>query len=196
MLSILRQLGAAARLLLVMTLLCGVAYPLAVLAVGQGLMPGRANGSAIEQGGREVGSSLVAQPAGGPEWFQPRPSAAGDDGWDAMASGGSNLGPNAPELVEAVRERRAAATAPGGPTSMTGTPPADALTASASGLDPHVSPENARAQAPRVARVRGLDPRRVRALVEEHVEGRSLGFAGEPRVNVLELNVALADGLR
>lgn len=190
MTATLRQLAAAGRLLLALTLLLGVAYPLVILAVGQGLVPGRADGSALEAGGREVGSSLVAQPFTGPGWFHPRPSAAGEEGYDAMASAASNLGPNAPELVGAIRDRRSAAGTPGA--RLTGPPPPDALTASGSGLDPDVSPENARAQTARVARARGLPVARVRRLVQDAVQGRQLGFVGEPRVNVLELNVALA----
>lgn len=191
-----RQLGAAARLLLVLTLVLGVAYPLAVLGVGQGLVPGRADGSMLEADGRVVGSSLIAQRSPGPEWFQPRPSVAGENGYDAMASAASNLGAGAPELVDAIEARRRDARTPGAESARTGTPAPDALTASASGLDPHVSPENAAAQVARVAAARGLPDERVRALVAEHVEGRQLGFLGEPRVGVLELNVALARAAR
>ncbi|RJK97573.1 potassium-transporting ATPase subunit KdpC [Vallicoccus soli] len=183
-----RQSLAGLRVLLLLTVLLGVAYPLAVTAVAQVAFPRQAHGSMIELDGRTVGSSLVGQAFEGPEWFHGRPSAAGD-GYDALASGASNLGPENPDLLAAVEERRAAVAAQDGvdPDDV----PPDALTASASGLDPHVSPEYARQQADRVASARGLDPAEVRGLVEEHVQGRTLGVLGAPRVNVLELNVAL-----
>lgn len=184
-----RQLAAAVRVLLALTLLLGIAYPLAVTAVAQLASPGTANGSRIESGGQTIGSSLVGQPFAGAQWFQPRPSAAGD-GYDGLSSGPSNLGPNHPELVAAVRARRDAYAAAHGvaPQAV----PADAVTASASGLDPHISPANARLQVPAVARARGLAPASVTALVDRAQQGRTLGILGEPRVNVVELNAALA----
>ncbi|WP_047869647.1 potassium-transporting ATPase subunit KdpC [Nocardiopsis sp. RV163] len=193
--AILRQSGAALRAVLVLTLVLGLAYPLAVTLLAQTLMPARADGSLLRApDGTVVGSSLIGQSFTGadgdplPEWFQSRPSAAGD-GHDAGASGGSNLGPENPELVAAVQERREAVAAFEGVDP--GRVPADALTASASGLDPHISPEYAMLQVPRVARERGLPEGDLRALVGRSIEGRDLGFLGEERVNVLELNIAL-----
>lgn len=149
-------------------------------------MPGRADGSLIESGGRVVGSALVGQPFDQPEFFWPRDSVGG---YDMTATGGSNLGPNNPELVAAVQARRAAlAAANGVPADEL---PADAVTASGSGLDPDISPEYARIQASRVARARALPTEQVQRLVEEHTSGRVLGFLGAPTVNVLELNLAL-----
>jgi K+-transporting ATPase ATPase C chain len=185
----LRQTWVGLRLLLVMTIVLGVLYPLVVLGVGR-LVPAVAEGSYLtDASGVVVGSRLIGQPFTGPEWFHPRPSAAGE-GYDALASGGSNLAADNPDLVAAVAERQAAAAATNGVPA--GDAPPDALTASGSGLDPHISPEYARQQVDRVASARGLSPAIVVALVEEHVEGRLLGFIGEPRVNVLELNLALA----
>lgn len=188
MTSWLRQLLAGVKVLLVATLVLGVAYPLLVLGIGR-LMPARADGSLVRVGGTVVGSALIGQPSGGDQWFQPRPSAAGD-GYDPLASGGSNLGPNDPGLLATVQQRREQVAAREGvdPAAV----PADAVTASASGLDPDISPAYARLQVARVARARGLDPAVVRALVDAHVEGRTLGVLGDPHVDVLQLNVALA----
>jgi K+-transporting ATPase ATPase C chain len=186
-----RQIVTAVIVLIGLTLLTGVLYPLVVTGVAQTAFPGRADGSLIERDGQVVGSRLVGQAATGPEWFHPRPSAAGD-GYDGAASAASNLGPTSPDLAAAVAERAAAYRKENG--LAPGTPvPADAATASASGLDPDISPANARLQAPRVARARSLDPQVVRDLVEDQVQGRELGILGEPRVNVLELNLALED---
>ncbi|MFE1399924.1 potassium-transporting ATPase subunit KdpC [Nocardiopsis dassonvillei] len=193
--AILRQFGAALRAVLVLTLVLGLAYPLAAMLLAQTLMPARADGSLLRApDGTVVGSALIGQSFTGsdgrplPEWFQSRPSAAGD-GHDAGASGGSNLGPENPGLVAAVEERREAVAAFEGvdPDRV----PMDALTASASGLDPHISPEYALLQVPRVAEARGLPEGELRALVGRSIEGRDLGFLGEERVNVLELNIAL-----
>ncbi|MGI5118769.1 potassium-transporting ATPase subunit KdpC [Marinactinospora thermotolerans] len=186
----LRRHLAAARVLLVMTVLLGVAYPLAVTGVAQLVFPHQADGSPVTHDGEVVGSELLGQSFSGPRWFHPRPSAAGD-GYDGSASGASNLGPNNEELTAAVEERRATVAAENGvaPEEV----PADALTASGSGLDPHISPAYADLQAVRVARARGMDPGEVRALVREHTTGRALGFLGEPGVNVLTLNLALED---
>ncbi|PPG31655.1 K(+)-transporting ATPase subunit C [Rathayibacter sp. AY2B9] len=188
-----RPYGVALRAMIVLTVLLGAAYPLAVLGIGQLALPAQANGSLLRQDGAVIGSSLIGQSftdADGaplPEWFQSRPSAAG---YDAAASTGSNLGPENADLVASVEERRAAIAAFEGvdPAAV----PADALTASASGLDPAISPAYAQLQAPRVAATRGLDVSAVRALVEEHTAGRELGYLGEPTVDVLELNAALA----
>ncbi|PPF10510.1 MULTISPECIES: K(+)-transporting ATPase subunit C [unclassified Rathayibacter] len=188
-----RPYGVALRAMIVLTVLLGAAYPLAVLGIGQLALPAQANGSLLRQDGAVIGSSLIGQSftdADGaplPEWFQSRPSAAG---YDAAASTGSNLGPENADLVASVEERRAAIAAFEGvdPAAV----PADALTASASGLDPAISPAYAQLQAPRVAAARGLDVSAVRALVDEHTAGRELGYLGEPTVDVLELNAALA----
>jgi K+-transporting ATPase ATPase C chain len=185
----LRQAWVALRLLVVMTVLLGVVYPAAIWAVGR-LAPGRADGSFVPgPSGRVVGSSLIGQSFTGSQWFWPRPSAAGQ-GYDGLASGGSNLAADSSTLVDAIGKRKAdLATADG---VSPGSVPADAVTASGSGLDPDVSPEYAHLQAARVARARGLSVDAVNALVDAHVTGRILGFLGEPRVNVLELNLALA----
>jgi potassium-transporting ATPase KdpC subunit len=183
-----RQLVPAVVVFLVLTVITGLAYPLAVTVVAQVAFPSRADGSLVERGGETVGSRLVGQGFAGPGYFHPRPSAAGD-GYDAMASSASNLGPTNPQLLDAVEERAATYRRANGVASV----PLDAVTASGSGLDPHISPANARLQAARVARVRALPLERVLSLVSEHTEGRSLRFLGEPGVNVLELNLALDD---
>ncbi|MBO0983214.1 potassium-transporting ATPase subunit KdpC [Rathayibacter sp. SD072] len=191
----LRPYSVALRAMIVMTAVLGLGYPLVVLGVGQLALPAQANGSLVSADGRVVGSSLIGQSfmdADGaplPEWFQSRPSAAGD-GYDAGASSGSNLGPENADLVAAIQERRASIAAVEGvdPAEV----PASALTASASGLDPDISPEYALLQAPRVAQARGLAVDDVRELVESSVQPRALGYLGEPTVNVLELNLALA----
>lgn len=184
----LRQGWVALRLLLVMTVLLGIAYPFAMFAVGR-IVSGTSDGSYVTNAsGEVVGSAHIGQAFEGQEWFWPRPSAAGD-GYDALSSGGSNLAADNADLVAAVRERQTAAAAANGvrPSDV----PADAVTASGSGLDPDISPEYARQQIGRVAAARGLEPARVAALVDHATQGRLLGFIGEPRVNVLQLNLAL-----
>jgi K+-transporting ATPase ATPase C chain len=181
-------LRPAIALTLLFTLLLGLAYPLALTGIGQALFPRQANGSLIrDANGRVIGSELLAQGFASPRYFAGRPSAAGQ-GYDAAASAGSNLGPNAQALADRVKESAASLR-----TSSQASPgqsvPADLVTTSASGLDPHLSPEAALYQAPRVAAARGVPVERVRALVREHVEGP--GLLGQPRVNVLALNRAL-----
>ncbi|ROR36809.1 K+-transporting ATPase ATPase C chain [Curtobacterium sp. JUb34] len=192
--STVRSAGVAVRLTLLATVVLGVGYPLAVWGVGQAAFHAQANGSMVtDSSGTAVGSSLIGQSFTGKQadrWFQSRPSAAGEDGYDAGASSGSNLGPNNADLLKAVEERRAAmAKADGVPAAQV---PADAVTASGSGLDPDISPAYASQQVARVASARGLSVADVRALVAEHTESRQLGFLGEPVVNVLSLNLALA----
>ena len=186
--NVLRQSWAGLKVLLAFTVVLGLAYPLVVTGISQVLFHGRANGSLIERDGEVVGSSLIGQTFEGAEWFHSRPSAAGD-GYDPLATGGSNLGPESEELLALVEERRAAVAEEDvvEPADV----PADALTASASGLDPHISPAYAHQQVDRVAEERGLGADEVRRLVDDHVRGRGLGFLGGERVNVLELNLAL-----
>jgi K+-transporting ATPase ATPase C chain len=172
--------------------LTGLAYPLAVTGLAQLLFPRQANGSLVsDSSGRVVGSELIGQGFAAPGYFQPRPSAAGTDGWDAAASGGSNLGPTSEKLRTragaAVEELRAAN--PNAPKAAG--IPAELVTTSASGLDPHLSPAGALWQVDRVAQARGVPVERVRSLVAALTEGRDLGFLGEERVNVLALNLAL-----
>ncbi|HEY3383059.1 MAG TPA: potassium-transporting ATPase subunit KdpC [Vicinamibacterales bacterium] len=183
------NLRTAVLMILVATGLLGVAYPLAVTACAQLLFPDSADGQLIVRNGRVIGSRLIGQPFSAPEYFHSRPSAAGPAGYDATASGGSNLGPTSAALVALVRARADAARREDG----SGPVPIDLVTASASGLDPHITPANAAFQAARVARVRGVTPAIIERLIEAHTEGRQLGFLGEPRVNVLLLNLALDD---
>jgi K+-transporting ATPase ATPase C chain len=177
---------SAVVLLALFAALTGLAYPLAITGIAQTILPAAADGGLIVREGRVIGSALVGQRFVEDRYFRPRPSAAGADGYDAASSSGSNLGPTSKALME----RIAAEAARQGGSAVA----ADAVTASASGLDPHISPENARAQVARVAAARGLPPADVAALVESCVEGSALGIFGEPRVNVLALNLAL-DGL-
>jgi potassium-transporting ATPase KdpC subunit len=183
-------LGPAVRMMLAMTLLTGVAYPAVVTAVANLVFPARAHGSLVIVDGRVVGSSLIAQRFTRPEYFHPRPSAAGA-GYDAASSGGSNDGPTS----RALDDRIAAAVAlyRSENPQYSGHVPADAVTESASGLDPHISPANAWIQSDRVARSRGVPQSSVRALVDALTEHPWLGFIGEPRVNVLRLNLLLDD---
>lgn len=184
-----KQLLPGLRLTLVLTVLTGLLYPGLVTGLCQALFSKQANGSLISSKGRVTGSELIGQNFTRPEYFQPRPSAAGSDGYDASASGGSNLGPTSQKLADRVK----AATAkfrqdnPG----FTGPLPADMVTASGSGLDPHLSPAAADAQMTRVAAARGVPVRKIQQLEAGFVEGRDFGIFGEPRVNVLKLNLAL-----
>ena len=179
----------AFRMITVMTVLTGLIYPAVVTGIVQVMFPSKAHGSLITVDGQVVGSSLIGQNFAKPEYFHPRPSAAGANGYDAAYSGGSNLGPTSRKLIDRVqasveqyrRENQ----------GYTGPIPADAVTASGSGLDPHISPANAEIQVARVAAARRLDPASVRMLVAAATEQPWLGFIGEVRVNVLELNLAL-----
>ena len=174
--------------LLLAVLCCGI-YPVLVWAIGQGVFPHQANGSLIQLDGKVAGSSLLAQGFTAPNYFHPRPSAAGQ-GYDAVSSGGTNLGPTSKKLIEDVKQRVADYRTENGlpPDARV---PADAVTSSASGLDPHISVRNAMLQATRVAKARGIGEKDVMAKVEANTEGRTLGFLGEPRVNVLTLNLSL-----
>ncbi len=185
-----RVIPAAIRVTVVTLLLTGIAYPLVVTGLAKLLFPWRAEGSLVaDDSGRVVGSELLAQPFASPAYFQPRPSAAGDKGWDPTASGGSNLGPTSAKLRARVAAEvtRLVAANPQAP----GPVPAELVTTSGSGLDPHLSPAAARWQAPRIAAARQISLERIEAVIDEATEGRDLGFLGEPRVNVLLLNLAL-----
>lgn len=187
MTDFIRQCWTGLRALLVLTALLGIAYPVVVWGIGRTAFPDQADGSLIVRGDQVVGSRLLGQDFTGDRWFLSRPSANNDNG---LASGGSNLGGSNPALISEIAHRRAdvAARERVAPSTV----PADAVTASASGLDPYISPAYARLQIARVARTRGLPPEQVSRLVSEHVQPRMLGFLGEPRVNVLQLDLALA----
>jgi potassium-transporting ATPase KdpC subunit len=174
---------------LVLTVLLGGAYPAAVTALGQLFWPEKANGSFVTAGGRVVGSALIGQNFAGAQYLHPRPSAAGKDGYDATASGGTNKGPTDADLAKAIAAAVAAARAdrPGDARPV----PADLVTSSCSGLDPHLSPDAAIWQAARIARARGVSEEQIGAIVLRHVEPRTLGLFGEPRVNVLLTNLDL-----
>jgi K+-transporting ATPase ATPase C chain len=189
-----RQAWVSIRAMIVITVVCGILYPTAIWVIGLAL-PAQSNGSLVSQDGKVVGSSLIGQSFTDkkgkalPEWFQSRPSAAGD-GYDGGASSGSNYGPENKDLIKAIKDRQAAIEKSDGVAASQ--IPADAVTASGSGLDPHISPAYALQQVPRVAAARGLSESSVHALVEKFTQGRDLGYLGEPTVNVLQLNIALA----
>ena len=184
-----QQLGTGFKMMLVLTVLTGVLYPGVVTGLCQVLFPARANGSLIVANGHVIGSELIGQNFKKPEYFQPRPSAAGNDGYDPTASGASNLGPTSQKLADRVKDSVASFRKdnPG----YTGPIPADLVTSSGSGLDPDISPASAEAQAARIAKARGIPVEQVRNLIAGHTQGRDLGFMGDPRVNVLEINLAL-----
>lgn len=190
-----RQYWVAIRAMLIFTVVLGVGYTAVITGIGQLALPYQANGSAITVGDATVGSALIGQGFTDkkgkalPQWFQSRPSAAGS-GYDASASSGTNYGPENSDLITAVKERKAAIAQLDGVTGSS--IPADALTASSSGLDPHISPEYALLQVERIARVRTLSVASVTKLVEDQIQAPDLGYLGQSRVNVLELNVALA----
>jgi K+-transporting ATPase ATPase C chain len=183
------QLKIAIRATIVLTILTGLAYPLLVTGLAEAFFHRQSNGSLVEKNGIAIGSELIGQRFTKPEYFHGRPSAAGNDGYDATASGGSNLGPTNQKLVDRVQAdiKKFRAENPG----FTGPIPADLLTSSASGLDPHISPASAEAQLARVAAARGVTPDRIQAVVDKRTEGRQWGIFGEPRVNVLLLNLDL-----
>ena len=183
-----KQLRPAILMTLILCVITGFIYPGVVTGLAQLIFPRQANGSLVTVNGRVVGSELIGQPFTRPEYFHPRPSAAGN-GYDATASAGTNKGPTDRKLADSLIGPRADSLVAAG--VARGSIPTDAVTASASGLDPHISPANADLQVARVAKARGVDSAAVRRVLDAHVEGRQLGFFGEPRVNVLMLNIAL-----
>jgi len=185
----LQQLLPAFRIQIFLTILCGLIYPLTITAISQTLFPHKANGSLATVNGKVAGSELIGQNFSKPEYFHPRPSAAGANGYDATASGGSNYGAANQKLIDRVKSsiNQFHKENP----DYAGPMPADLVTASASGLDPHISPDSALAQVPRIAKARGVSNDLLRRIVAAQTEGPEFGLLGEPRVNVLELNMLL-----
>lgn len=185
----LKQIGPAFRVMLLFTILTGIIYPGVVTGLCQLKFRDKANGSLVSVNGQVVGSSLIGQNFAKPEYFQPRPSAAGNNGYDPTASGGSNYGPTNQKLIDRVKASvdKFRKDNP----DYSGPIPADLVTASASGLDPDLSPASAYAEAPRIAKARGVDVEAIRELIAGHTKTRQMGFLGEPRVDVLTLNLAL-----
>jgi len=190
--NILKQIYPSIAITITLTVLLGIVYPLVVTGLAQLIFPRQAAGSLVEKDGRVIGSRLIGQPFSGPGYFHSRPSAAGS-GYDATASGGTNLGPTSQKLFEMNVKAVAHALREENPDAAI---PVDLVTASGSGLDPHITPAAAEFQVPRVARERRVSEDELRRLVRERIEGRQLGFLGEPRVNVLELNLALDEMTR
>jgi K+-transporting ATPase ATPase C chain len=187
-----KEIKPAILMFIVFTVICGGIYPAVVTGIASVAFPRQAKGSfIIDKSGKEVGSALIGQPFSDPKYFWPRPSAATDFGYNPLASGGSNSGPTNPDFIKTVRDRVKALH----DTGVTGSVPADLVEASASGLDPHVTPEAAKVQIARVAKARGMSEEALAKLVAALTEGRQLGFLGEPRVNVLLLNLDL-DGVK
>lgn len=186
------QIKPAIIMTIVLTVLTGFIYPLVVWGIAQIVFPAQANGSLVMRDGRPIGSRLIGQNFSQNKYFHPRPSAAGDKGYDASNSGGSNLGPTNKALIDAVRARVSAVSEEEAPIAPGGVP-ADLVTASGSGLDPEISPAAAALQVGRVARARGISEDAVRAIVRQNTRQRWAGILGEPGVNVLELNLALDD---
>ena len=187
-----KDIRPAILLFIIFTVICGGIYPAVVTGVAYALFPKQAAGSFItDKGGKEIGSTLIGQPFADAKYFWPRPSSATDFGYNAMGSGGSNSGPTNPDYIKAVGDRVKALR----DTGVTGPVPADLVQASASGLDPHITPESALLQVPRVAKARGVSEKVLIKAVAQATEGRQLGFMGDPRVNVLELNLEL-DGVK
>jgi potassium-transporting ATPase KdpC subunit len=182
-----RSIFIAVRLAVVTLIICGLIYPLAMTGFAHVVFPHKSSGSLVKQDGQVVGSKFIGQQFDGPQYFHPRPSA---NDYDAMNSGGSNLGPTSATLIDRVRDRVVQLMAENQGLKV-GEVPVDMVTSSGSGLDPDISPANAEAQIPRVAAARGMSEDAVKRLVDEHTAGRDLGFLGEKRVNVLELNLAL-----
>ncbi|MGH7815669.1 MAG: potassium-transporting ATPase subunit KdpC [Candidatus Binataceae bacterium] len=185
-----RAFWISVRMTIVLTVLTGIIYPLAMTAAAKVIFPWQAGGSLVENGGKVVGSALIGQNFSKPQYFHPRPSAAGDKGYDASNSGGSNLGPTNKVLIDTVRKRIQEVIA-NNPGVTAGEIPVGMVTASASGLDPEISPAGAEVQIPRVARARGLSEDRVGELVRQNTRSRWMGIFGEPGVNVLRLNLDL-----
>jgi potassium-transporting ATPase KdpC subunit len=183
-----KEIKPAILLFVIFTIICGGIYPAVVTGIAHAIFPKQAQGSFItDKSGKEIGSSLIGQPFSGQKYFWPRPSATADFGYNPMASGGSNSGPTNPDFIKTVGDRVKALH----DTGITGSIPADLVEASASGLDPHISLEAAGLQIPRVAKARGMSEEAVQKLVSSNTDERQLGFLGEPRVNVLLVNLAL-----
>jgi len=182
-----KNLVTAVLMTVVTTILLGIIYPLVVTGIAKALFPNKANGQLIKRDGKVIGSRIIGQPFTGPGYFYSRPSAAGNNGYDAANSGGSNLGPTNQKLIDRVKQDTARLQAENPQQPV----PIDLVTTSASGLDPDISPAAADFQVPRVARERSMNPDELRRLIAKHTESRQLGFLGEPRVNVLELNLDL-----
>ncbi|MHC1762263.1 MAG: potassium-transporting ATPase subunit KdpC [Negativicutes bacterium] len=185
-----KQMGKALKLLVLMTVLTGLVYPLAITGLARLLMPHQADGSLITKDGRIVGSKLIGQNFSSPKYFHGRPSAAGPDGYDGSSSGGSNLGPTNKQLIDSIQVK-VDTVRKQNDLNAADPVPADWVTTSGSGLDPDISPSTARLQAKRIAQVRGFDLQTVHTLIESRIQPRQFGLFGEPRVNVLELNLAL-----